>query len=75
LERVTVKTTRNYGVDSMIDTLKSARLKPGDRVIVATGKAEAEVIDASDPAKIKVKLDGRECWVGRKAILSVNLLE
>ena len=41
------------------------------RVVIATGKVEAEVIDASDSAKVKVKLNGRECWVGRKAILYV----
>ena len=58
----------------LIGTLENVRLREGDRVVVSIGAAtyEAEVVDSSDMAKIKIRLDtGSEVWIGRRAILDV----
>ena len=59
----------------LIGTLENVRLREGDRVTVllGSGEYEAEVIDAGDLAKLKVKfLDtGRELWIGRRCIVDL----
>lgn len=55
----------------MLTTIESVRIKQGDRVTVTIGdKAyEAEVTDAGDPSKLKVRLDNNvELWIGRRAV-------
>jgi len=58
----------------VIGTLENVRLKQGDKIVVATGKAEAEIIDSSDQSKVKIRrLDtGTELWIGRRAILELK---
>jgi len=42
-------------------------------VCLGSGEYEAEVIDASDQSKLKVKLDtGAVVWIGRMACMSVK---
>lgn len=56
----------------MLSTLENIRLREGDRVVVSlnSGEYEGQVIDAGDPAKVKVRLmdTGSEVWVGRRAV-------
>jgi len=58
----------------MISTLENIRLKPGDRLSVKIGPSvcPAKVIDASDPAKLKLELaNGSALWVGRRCVESI----
>jgi hydrogenase maturation factor len=55
----------------MLSTLENRRFREGDRVVVSLGSGEhtAEVVNAEDPAKLRVILDtGSEVWVGRRAV-------
>lgn len=61
-------------VDILLTTLEDRRLTEGDNVVVSlgSGEYEVEILDSSDPAKLKVKLDtGSTIWIGRRAILDV----
>ena len=66
--------TRQGSEAILIGTLENVRLKQGDKIVIATGKAEAEVIDSGDPGKVKIRrLDtGAELWIGRRAILELK---
>ena len=59
----------------MIGTFEKVRLRGGDKVVVSlgSGEYEAEVVNADDPAKLKVKLldTRRELWVGRRAVVDL----
>jgi len=58
----------------MISTLENARIKSGDRLSVKIGPSvcPAKVIDASDPAKLKLELpNGSALWVGRRSVQAV----
>ncbi len=58
----------------LIGTLENVRLTEGDRVTVLlnSGEYEAEVVNADDPTKLKVRIDtGSEVWVGRRAVVDV----
>lgn len=55
----------------MISTLENIRLKNGNRVLVKIGPAfyRAKVVNASDPAKLRVELQsGAVLWTGRESI-------
>ena len=59
----------------MIGTPEEAGLRGDDKVIVSLGSGgyEAEVVNADDPAKLRVKLlgTGSGVWVGRKAVVDL----
>ena len=58
----------------LIGTLENVRLREGDRVVVSIGAAtyEAEVVDSSDMAKIKIRLDtGSEVWIGCRCVVDL----
>lgn len=58
----------------MIGTLQDRRLKSGDRVVVSLGSGihQVEIVDSSDPAKLKIRLDtGSEVWIGRRCVVDL----
>ena len=57
----------------LIGTLENVRLREGDRVKVILGSREyeAEIVDSSDKAKIKIRLDTSEVWIGRRCVVDL----